>query len=372
MAERTGAGVDIGGLLRPELEGLDSYEPIEPIDQLARRLGIPPEQVIKLDGNENPYGPSPKALEALARYPYYHIYPDPEQREAREALARFLGVGEELIVAGSGSDELMDLVLRAFLSPGEGVINCPPTFGMYPFLTTVCGGRVIEVQRREDFSLDVPAIEAAAKEAKVIFIASPNNPSGNVIGQEELEAVLATGLVVVLDEAYVEFAGESLADQVPRHGNLLLLRTFSKWAGLAGLRVGYGVFPAAVAKALMKIKQPYNLNAAAQTALLASLADVELLQQRVRTLVAERERLIGALDGIAFLRPLPSRANFVLCRVTRGDAQEVWERLRERGILVRYFDSPSLRDCLRISVGLPEHTQALVGALEEIGGDLGR
>ncbi len=371
LAKKDSRGVDITGLMREELDELESYEPIEPIDQLARRLGIPPERIIKLDGNENPYGPSPRALEAIASYPYYHIYPDPEQREARAALSRFLGVGEERILAGSGSDELMDIVLRLFLSPGEGVINCPPTFGMYPFLTKVVGGRVVEAPRREDFSLDVPAIEAAAKDAKLIFVASPNNPSGNVVARDELDALLATGLVVVLDEAYGEFAGESAVSQAPPRDNLLVLRTLSKWAGLAGLRVGYGVFPPAVVKAAMKIKQPYNLNAAAQAALLASLADVELLRGRVRALVEERERLIEALAGIPFLGPLPSRANFILCRVAGVDARDLWGKLRERGIMVRYFDSPRVRDCLRISVGLPEHREALVEALREIGGELG-
>ena len=372
MAENRDTGIDITSLIRPELAELEGYEPIEPIDQLARRLGIEPGQVIKLDGNENPYGPSPKALEAIANYPHYHIYPDPEQREARAALSRFLGVGTEYLIAGSGSDEVMDMVLRVFLAPGEGVINCSPTFGMYPFLTKVAGGRVIDVPRREDFPLDMPAIEAAARDAKLVFIASPNNPSGNVIARDELDALLATKLVVVLDEAYGEFAGESLVSEVPRHDNLLVLRTFSKWAGLAGLRVGYGIFPPAVVQAAMKIKQPYNLNAAAQAALLASLADEGLLRERVQALVAEREQLAVALAGVKFLRPLPSQANFILCRVVGIEAREVWGRLRERGIMVRYFDSPRVRDCLRISVGLPEHREALIKALQEIGGQLGR
>ena len=162
---------------------MPGYVAIEPIDELARRLAIAPEQVVKLDGNENPYGPSPKALEALAACRYYHIYPDPLQREAREALSAYLGVGAEHIILGTGSDEVMDMILRAFVRPGDGVINCPPTFGMYPFLTRVVGGRVLDVPRRDDFSLDLPAIEAAAKQAKVIFIASPNNPSGNVLSR---------------------------------------------------------------------------------------------------------------------------------------------------------------------------------------------
>jgi histidinol-phosphate aminotransferase len=371
MSEKSRVDIDARRLMRPELAGLEGYEPIEPPDQLARRLGLRPEQIIKLDGNENPYGPSPKALEAIGRYRDYHIYPDPEQREARRAIAAYLSIGEQYIVAGSGSDELIDLLIRAFLSPGEAVIDCSPTFGMYSFLTEVAGGRVIEVPRQEDYSLDVPSIQAAAREAKIVFVASPNNPTGNVIARSELEALLATGLVVVVDEAYVEFSGESFAPLVPAHGNLAVLRTFSKWAGLAGLRAGYGVLPVAVAQALMKIKQPYNLNVAAQAALMASLEDADLLRERVRKLVNERERLFNLLNDIPFLRPTTSKANFILCRVVDAGAKEVWRRLRERGIMVRYFEAPRLRDCLRISVGLPEQTDALIAALKEIGGQLG-
>lgn len=372
MTDTPPGGFDVTKLLRPELQAMPGYVAIEPIDELARRLAIAPEQVVKLDGNENPYGPSPKALQALAGCRYYHIYPDPLQREAREALAAYLGVGAEHIILGTGSDEVMDMILRAFVRAGDGVINCPPTFGMYPFLTRVVGGRVLDVPRRDDFSLDLPAIEAAAKQTKVIFIASPNNPSGNVLSRRELDALLALELAVVIDEAYVEFAGESLVGLVPSRWNLFVLRTFSKWAGLAGLRVGYGVFPAAVTETLMKIKQPYNLNVAAQVAMLASLADADLLRERVRALLVERERLFAALAAVPFLVPWPSQANFILCRVKGGDAGLVRGRLRDRGIMVRHYpDSPLLKDCIRISVGLPEHTEALIGALKEIGGTLG-
>jgi histidinol-phosphate aminotransferase len=351
---------------------MPGYEAIEPPDQLARRLDIPPERIVKLDGNENPYGPSPKALRALAEYRDYHIYPDPLQREAREALSRFLRIPFEQIVLGTGSDEIMDLVLRAFLAPGDGVINCPPTFGMYPFLTRVAGARLIEVPRRDDFSLDLAATRAVAGEAKVIFVASPNNPTGNVISQADLDALLATGLVVVVDEAYVEFAGSgSFAGRVAEGANLIVLRTFSKWAGLAGLRVGYGIFPPSVAELVLKIKQPYNLNVAAQAAMLASLADIELLQERVRLLVAEREELSRALAGVSYLEPLPSQANFILCRIDGIDAGKLQGELRQRGIMVRRPDSPVLHNCLRISVGLPEHRRALIEALNQIGGSRG-
>jgi histidinol-phosphate aminotransferase len=364
---------DLRALLRPELESMPGYEPIEPPDQLARRLGILPGRIIKLDGNENPYGPSPKALQALAGYRDYHIYPDPLQHQAREALSRFLGIPFEQIVLGTGSDEIMDLILRAFLRPGDAVINCPPTFGMYPFLANVAGARHIDVPRRDnDFSLDLAAIWAMAAETKVIFVASPNNPTGNVISETELDALLGTGLVVVVDEAYVEFAGvESFAKRVAEGVNLIVLRTFSKWAGLAGLRVGYGIFPALIAEVILKIKQPYNLNVAAQAAMLASLDDADLLRERVRLLVCEREELFRALGGVPFMKPVPSRANFILCRIEGVDAGRLKEELRSRGIMVRRPDSPVLRNCLRISVGLPEHRRALMQALNEIGGNLG-
>jgi histidinol-phosphate aminotransferase len=365
--DTTKATGDVTSLLRHDLLAIEGYEPIEPIDVLAEALGIPPEQVVKLDGNENPYGPSPKALAALADARSYHIYPDPLQRKVRRALAAYVGVDEELIVAGAGSDELIDLVLRATLSPGDGVINCVPTFGMYSFSTSVCGGRVMDVPRREDFTLDLPDIEEAVGQgAKVIFIASPNNPTGNVVSFREVEALLDLGLLVVVDEAYVEFGGESLVSQVPERERLVILRTFSKWAGLAGLRAGYGVLPAALASLLLRIKSPYNLNVAAQVAVLASLDDLGVLRERVASLVAERERLYEGLGHIPFLRPYASEGNFLLCRVEGLEARWVRDRLAERGIFVRYFDTPLLRGHLRISVGLPEHTDALLRALGDL------
>ena len=371
MAKAAGAHFDILRLVRPDLLEMAGYEPVEPTDLLAEELGVPPEQIIKLDGNESPYGPSPRAVGALADFRHYHIYPDPEQRRVRRALAEYVGVGEEHIVAGAGSDELIDLLLRSVVSPGEGVVNCTPTFGMYAFSTTVCGGRVIEVPRREDFSLDLPAVQRAAGSAKMVFVASPNNPSGNLMSRVELDVLLATGLLVAVDEAYGEFAGRSFASLVQQRENLVVLRTLSKWAGLAGLRAGYGVFPAALAALLLRIKPPYNLNVAAEAALLASLEDRERLMEGVRATVEERERLIGMLASLAFVEALPSRANFLLCRLKGLDAGEVRDRLARRGIFVRHFDAPRLRDCLRITVGLPSQSEPLVRALREIGAELG-
>ncbi|HXG36751.1 MAG TPA: histidinol-phosphate transaminase [Dehalococcoidia bacterium] len=350
------------------LRDMPSYEPVEPVDVLAKRLGITEEQVIKLDANENPYGPSPRVIEALSNFRYYHIYPDPEHREVRQAIGKLLGLNDEYIVFGSGADEILDLVGRMFIQPGRTGASAPPTFGMYPFITNLYGGRYLAVPRNEDFSLDLAAMEEAARQGvEVFFLASPNNPTGNPVSKVELDRLLDTGSIIVIDEAYVEFGGESVAQLVPERDNLIVVRTFSKWAGLAGIRVGYGVFPQELAELARKIKMPYNLNAAAQVAVLASLADMETLQQRVKAIVEERQRLFSGLSALRWLRPWPSETNFLLCAVEGIEAKEVWAKLRERGIIVRYFETPQLRHCLRFTIGKPEHTERLLAALREIG-----
>jgi histidinol-phosphate aminotransferase len=360
--------MDIKKLVRPELLTMRSYAPIEPTDVLSRRAELSAGKIVKLDGNENPYGCSPKVYQALAAYPYYHNYPDPEQGELRKALEEYTGLGHRHIVCGTGSDDLIDLILRLFLKPGDEVINCPPTFGMYPFSTDICGGRMIDVARTEDFALDMAGIKSALTErTKVIFVASPNNPTGNTATRKEVEGLIDTGRVVVVDEAYFEFSSSvTMANLVLSYPNLIVLRTFSKWAGLAGLRIGYGFFPVEIAGYLMKIKQPYNASAAAQAAVLASLADSDYLRANVTKIIVEREKLFGKLEQLDWLKPYPSQANFILCSLWEGNAREVWQGLRKKGIFVRYFDAPRLRDCLRMTVGRHEDTDALVTALKEV------
>lgn len=364
---------DARRLVRPHLAGMPGYEPVEPIDVAARRLGIPEDQIAKLDGNENPYGPSPKVVAALASYPYYHIYPDPAQRRVRDAVARYVGVSPEQVVLGNGSDELLALVCTMFVSPGDIVVNAPPTFGMYEFLARVAEARLVEAPRKEDFSLDVAAVEAALDQgAKLLFLASPNNPTGDSLPREHLERLLRHGSIVVLDEAYAEFSGESAVDLVHSRDNLIVVRTFSKWAGLAGLRAGYAVFPPSLVDIAWKVKVPYSLSAAAERAVLASLDDSGLLKRHVGLIVAERERMRELLAQVSWLRPYPSEANFILCEIRGLDARKVRDELRRKGVFVRYFDLPALRNCLRISVGKPEHTDRLVDALLEIGESVGK
>jgi histidinol-phosphate aminotransferase len=358
-------GVD--RLIRSDLARAGAYSPIRPPDILSEGCGIPAANIIKLDGNENPYGCSPRVRRALANFDFYHIYPDPEQRDLRLALQEYVGVGADRILAGAGSDELIDLILRLTLETGDQVVDCPPTFGMYPFCTEICGGKVLTVPRDEAFGIDISRVRnVVTSRTKVIFVASPNNPSGNTAPEKQVKELLELGILVVVDEAYYEFSGVTVMPLVGRHDNLIVLRTFSKWAGLAGLRIGYGAFPYQLMPSLMKIKQPYNINAAAQVAVIESLRDVDCLMENVRLLVHERGRLFQKLQQFSFLKVYPSQANFILCRVAGGKAKHICDGLQRRGIFIRYFDTPLLRDCIRISVGKPEHTEAVVVGIEEI------
>lgn len=354
------------------------YTPIEPFEVLSTRLGRTADQIVKLDANENPYGPSPKARQALAELMYPHIYPDPESRALREGLSTFTGVPIENLMAGAGADELIDLILRVLLEPGDTVINCPPTFGMYPFDTLLNAGQVINVPRKANFSLDMDGILDAVKthQPRAIFITAPNNPDGNLPHQDEIEKLLTLPLLVVVDEAYIEFTtaggklGEKLSwiSQVTRRENLAILRTFSKWTGLAGLRVGYGAFPDWILPAMWKAKQPYNVNVAASTAALASLQDLDYLVANVERLRQERIRFYQLLCQIPYLKPYPSESNFILCQVAGRSAKELKDELAAQGVLVRYYNTTLLKDYIRISIGRPQDSDAAITALRKLGG----
>lgn len=361
-------------LVRPDLLALPGYTGVEPVDLIAARLGIPPERIAKLDGNENPFGPSPRALAVLREFTGYHLYPDPDLHRLREGLSAYTGAPVESIVCGCGSDELIQLLCTAFLAPGDRALDLPPTFGMYRFEVGVAGAASVPLPRRDDYGIDLGALADAVDErTKLIFATHPNNPTGNLITEAELDGLLALGVPVVVDEAYIEFAGlaRSYVARVAQSPNLIVLRTFSKWAGLAGLRVGYGVMAPALAEVLFRIRQPYGVSVVAEAAAVAALEDRPLLMERVALIVAERERMLALLRDIPFLEPLPGEGNFLLCTVLRGDAVAIRDRLRAHGVFVRHFDHPRLRACLRISVGLPQHTDQLTGALRAIGGELG-
>jgi histidinol-phosphate aminotransferase len=354
-------------LIRPNLVGFTGYSASTSPDTLAGKVDVPPEGIIKMNANENPYGCSPKVPKALSTAPNFNIYPDDGQQELRKRLAGYANAPAECIVAGHGSNSLIDLIVRLFIGPGDEVINCVPTFDIYRFSTEICGGTVVNVNRDEDFAVSVKAVKAAiSPKTKLIFLATPNNPTGNIIPWQDIIEIAATGLPLVVDEAYYEFSDETIMPYRDDYKNIMVLRSFSKWAGLAGLRVGYGVFPPRIAAYLMAIKIPHNVSVAAEIAVRESLDDLAYLQGRVKSIIAERLRLFGELNKFNWLKPYPSRANFIYVAVLKGSAADLHLKLQRKGILVRYFDRPLLKNSIRVSVGRPEHTDALIKALKEL------
>ena len=355
------------GPTHPYLETIKPYEPPD-LEAAAARSGLRVEQLIRLDANENPFGPSPQVAQALAGYPDYGFYPD--YRPLQQAVACYAGVAPEQVVLGNGADELIDLTTRLFVEPGQAVVICPPTFSMYRFFAEVNRCRVLSVPRRADFSMDLAAVERTVREngedARLLFLVSPGNPDGQAISLGVIRRLLELPLMVAVDEAYIEFGGESAVTLLPEHENLVIIRTFSKWTGLAGLRLGYALLAPHLAGYLERIRAPYNVNAAAVVATLATLADLEDVQVNVACLIAERERLHETLATFPWLEPLPSQANFILCRVKGRTAQEVVGALARRGILIRGFSDPAMAGYIRISVGRPDQAAALVVALREL------
>jgi histidinol-phosphate aminotransferase len=361
------ARFDADRMLRSALQSYRGYVPIESPDEIAEHYGVPRESIVKLDGNENPFGPSPRALAVLAGDYAAHRYPDPDHRGLRAALSERLAVAAESIVAGAGSDELIDLLFRCCVDAGDRILIASPTFGMYAFNAELNGAQVVDVPLLDGWQLDIEPLIEAAREVKIVFLASPNNPTANAFARADIERLLESGALVVIDEAYIEFSHEdSLAPLAAAGAPLIVLRTFSKWGGLAGLRIGYGVMPEALAGALMSVKQPYNVSVPAELAAIASLEDAALLDDRACTITGERERMAEALRATGWIEPDPSETNFLLCRLTRSDGATVQEGLRRRGVLVRYFDEPRLRQYIRISAGSAQDTDRVLAALDEI------
>jgi histidinol-phosphate aminotransferase len=356
--------------IRTHIRSMPGYEPVHPVKRLAEQYGLQPEQILKLDANENPYAPFSFIQETLAGLTNTNRYPDPECVELRSSLADYLKVPARNILAGAGADDLIDLTMRLFLEPGDVVINCPPTFGMYGFDADLVRAQVISIPRKFDFKIDMMSIEhtIALYHPKLLFITSPNNPDGSLLDEPDLERLLKLPVILVLDEAYVEFAppGSSAIHRVTRRENLVVLRTFSKWAGLAGLRLGYGVYPDWMMEQLWKIKQPYSVSVAAEQAGVVSIRQAEELNRIAGLIISERERLLAGLRRVEWLRPYSSQSNFILCRVKGKDAIELKQALAKQGILIRYFNKPGLTDCIRISVGRPQDTDRVLQALANL------
>ena len=353
-------------LMRSHMVNFATYHGVDPSEELARKAGIKPEDVIRLNANENPYGPLDKVSAALSGLPL-HLYPDPNQRKLRAALGEYTGQPVERIMAGAGGDEIIDLLMRLFIAPGQKVLDCEPTFGMYSFSARLAEAEIVSVPRNSTWDIDIPAmLEAIDDSARIVFLASPNNPTGNLLTERDARALLKTGVIVCVDETYYEFSGSTLSPLLDEYENLVILRSFSKWAGIAGLRVGYAIASSELIGHLMDIKQPYNINIAGEAAVLAALEHRGELLERTATLIEQRKRLEAVVDEFPGISYYPSEANFLLCRFERRTAEEAYVGLAQRGIFVRRFPQTVLDSSLRISTATPEQTDLLIDALRRV------
>jgi histidinol-phosphate aminotransferase len=343
------------------------YSPIEPPDQIAKRLGFDEAKIIKLDANENPFGTSPAVIKALAEGEYYHIYPDPAQVQLREAIAEYAGIQTNMIIAGTGADELIDLCCRLLIEPGESVLSFTPTFSYYSHVISLNKGRFLAFPREEDYSINLDKVkDIDLTHCKIVILCSPNNPSGNLLEEEVLDYFLDQDLIVMVDEAYHEFSGFTFQDKLKTAKNLIILRTFSKCFGLAGLRVGYGMGHRELIDPLMKIKPPFSVNMAAEVALKTCLQDLPYYRDQVEEIKRVREWTLERLGEFDALKVFPSQSNFILCRVDGDDAAELSLRLEKSGILIRYFATDQLKNFIRISVGRIDQMESLVSRLHSL------
>jgi histidinol-phosphate aminotransferase len=348
---------------------LVSYEPGKPVEELAREMGLQPEEIVKLASNENPLGPSPKAVAAMRdALDRAHFYPDGGGWALRTAIAEKLGLTRENVVLGNGSNEIIEFIGHAFLRPGDEVITARHAFAVYTLMAQLFGAKTIEVPD-PGFTHDLNAMCAAVSwRTRQIFIANPNNPTGTMVGQQEIDDFMARvpeDVLVVFDEAYYEFLDDppDVLKFVREGRNVVVMRTFSKIQGLAGLRIGYGLANQEIAEVLQKTRQPFNANSIAQAGALAGINDDDYMR-RTRALTHEgREFLQSAFSSIG-LEFVPSAANFVLVRV--GDGDKVFEALLRRGLIVRAMRSYKLPEWIRVSVGTMDQNRRFVAELERL------
>ena len=358
------------------VESIRPYEPGKPISEVQRELGL--RRVIKMASNENPLGPSRKALRAMRRaLREIHLYPDGACFHLRKRLAEELGVGENQLIIGNGSNEIIEFLARAFLSEGDQVISSASTFLVYPILTQACGAEYVEVPMK-DFRYDLKGIlDRITERTKLIFIANPNNPTGTYVNREEVEDFLTKvpkEVMVCFDEAYVDFVDAKdfpyLLFQVKtERPNLIVLRTFSKSFGLAGVRVGYGMGAPGLIQYLHKVRQPFNVNSIAQAGAAAALDD-RLFLWRTKSLVARGRRYFYRRLKRYGFNFIPSQANFILIDTGR-DAEEVFQAFLREGIIIRSMKAYGLSTWIRVTVGRRSENSKFMRLLKKMKKDSG-
>ena len=353
----------------PQLRELVAYEPGKPVEDLARELGLPPGEIIKLASNENPLGPSPAARQAMIdTIDRAHFYPDGGGYYLREAVAEQLGLSMANVILGNGSNEIIEFLGHAYLQPGDEVVVAKHSFAVYRLMAQLFGAKVVDVPD-PGFIADLDGMLAAiAPRTKEVFIANPNNPTGTMVFQDDIDRFMERvpeHVMVVFDEAYFEFLDEppDVLKYVRAGRNVVVLRTFSKIQGLANLRIGYGLAAAEIIEVLQKARQPFNANGIAQAGALAGLRD-QVHMDATRRVTQEGRDFLQSEFLEMNLEFVPSHANFVLVRV--GDGKKVFDGLLRRGLIVRAMGSYGLPEWIRVSVGTMPQNRAFIAALREL------
>jgi histidinol-phosphate aminotransferase len=357
-------------LANTHILGIAPYEPGKPIEELEREYGV--HDAIKLASNENPLPPSERVQRAIAgALGTLNRYPDGSGYYLRQALAKKHDFAQDQVFVGNGSNELIELAVRTFLKPGDEAIVPHPSFVVYPMIVQAAGGIRVMVMLK-DYRIDLEAMaRAITPMTKMVFIANPNNPTATMVTADEVEAFMARvpdRTIVIFDEAYIEFAMgpdfPDTMDYVKQGRKVIVLRTFSKAASLAGLRVGFGVADADAVALMNRIRQPFNVNALAQVAALAALEDESHVLECVRTIEAGRHYLYDEFNNLG-VKYVPSRANFILVDVGRS-ASDIYQRLLKEGVIVRPMTPFGMESALRITVGTPQENRRLVKALKSV------
>lgn len=353
-----------------EISSLVPYPPGKPIEELERELGI--KGSIKLASNENPFGPSKKAVAAVAAaLANLHRYPDGSCFYLKEKLSRHLGVEPDMLIIGNGSNEIIELVIKTYLKPGDEAVMAGPSFAVYPIAVSASACKAVTAPLK-DFRHDLEAMASAVgPRTRLVFIANPNNPTGTMVTDNELSSFLEAvpdDVIVCVDEAYYEFAQNPGFPKTLEHVKkgkkaVLLLRTFSKVYGLAGLRVGYGVADPSIVDYMNRVRQPFNVNSLAQAAAIAALDDREHLKKTVQNNIQGLDYLLGELKAMG-LECVPTEANFFLVRA--GEGKKVYDALLKKGVIVRPMDSYGLGEYIRVTVGLPEENSRFISSLQEV------
>lgn len=330
----------IRDLVRKELKKIKTYTPSKTIEEISQEVGIPVEKILKLDSGENLY---------TGKVGFY-LYPDPACQELRQKLSSYTGYDPQWIVCGNGSDELIDLLIKVFVSPGEEIIISPPTFSMYEFYGQLYGAKIKSVLRDKNLYINTKKIvEEITAKTKIIFIDSPGNPSSVVISPSDVEKLLKEKVIVVLDEAYFEYCGQTVLPLLRKYSNLVVLRTFSKWAGLAGLRVGYMLADPEIINLIFSVKPPYNVNSVAQNTAVSILDNKEKYLKVMKKLVGTRDKFITRLSKFSGLEVYPSQGAYIILKPEK-ETEKMSNFLRLNGILVKIINQPLLESCIRINL----------------------